>query len=636
MPINEVTPKKFQQQAHRGVKRLRNFRNARLMFLRNYVGQYYDKERGDVGTEALNLMFNAIRVLVPHIVMNFPRHRLESPYLAMKEYGELLALALNQHDKKIDIKTEYRKFLTDAIFTLGIMKTGLAQSDSIYALDPYDQIDSGTLYSKTVDFDNFVIDPNSKEHLFADAAFLGERITIPRIHLLESGLYKNDLVERLPRIGESRRQERAFELSMKNINVSDNYDFEDEVEVIECWIPSANATVCIPGDEDVEFDDYLRIDDFYGVREGPYTFLALTPPVPGNPLPVPMVGIWNDLHVLANGMAKKIVDQAMAQKDVITYKRSAADDAQEIIDAPNGESVASDDPDAVKVVSLGGQQSKNEQALIQLQGWFSMMAGNPERLSGAAQAAGTATQERFLQVNGEVGLDDMKDLLYIAAGAEARKRAWYLHTDPLMKIPLIRRVNVPGSMGVDPMTGMPMMQPGRIVEQQVILTPEARSGDFLDFTFNIETDSMGRVDSNTRFAQAMDFFVKALPAVLTGAQTAMMLGVPFSPKAALLRLAKMANIDWFEEVFADPEFQMMMQQRMMMGPSFDASKGQLGGPKQEGGPAGMGGGGVGMAEILQNGQPGSVGGSQPGVMEQLMSEFQQGAVPAQQMLQRGY
>lgn len=652
MPINEVTPKKVQEMAHRGIKRMRNFRAARLMFLRNYLGQYYDRENGEVGTEALNLIFNAIRVLVPHIVMNFPKHRLESPYLGMKEYGELLGLGLEFHDKKIDIKTEYRKFLVDAIFTLGIMKTGLASSDSVYALDQYDQIDSGTIYSKTVDFDNFVCDPNSREHLFADAAILGDRMTVSRNILLESGLFKNDLVERLPRVGESRRESKAHSLSMRSINEQDNYDLEDDVEIIELWVPSANATIWLPGDEDIDFDEYLRIDDYYGVKEGPYTFLALTPPAPGNPLPPAMVGVWNDLHILANKMTKKIVDQAMRQKDVVAYKRSGADDAQEIIDAGDGEAVASDDPDTMRVISLGGQQSKNEQALMQLQGWFSMMAGNPERMGGQAQAAGTATQETLLQNNGMVGLDDMKDLMYIAAGQEARKRAWYLHTDPLMKLPLVRRQNIPPSMGVDPMTGAMVMQPGQQVEQQIILTPEARRGDFLDFMFTIETDSMSRVDSATRYAQAIDFFTKAMPAVFTAAQSAVALGVMFSPKAALLRLAKMAHLDWFEEVFNDPEFQMMMMQRMMMGPQMDVSKGQLGGPKPPGGEAGAafaagpfgggmmggmgGGGGANMAEILQNGQPGVVGGGAPGVMESLMSEFQQGAVPAQQMLKRGY
>jgi len=626
MPINHVTPKKVQEMAHRGIKRMRNFRNARLMFLRNYVGQYYDKENGEIGAEALNMIFNAIRVLVPHIVMNFPKHNLETPYLFQRQYGEDLASALAFSDKRIDIPTEYRKAIVDAVFTLGIIKTGLAQSDSIYALDEYDRIDSGSLYSKTVEFDNLIVDPGSREHMFADAQILGDAMTVPRGMLLESGLFKNDIVELLPRAGDD-HNDKAYEMSMRGIKPDENFELEDEVEIIELWVPSANATVWLPGSEHVEFDDYLRADDYYGVNEGPYTFLALTPPVPGNPIPVPMVGVWNDLHTLGNRMAKKIIDQAMAQKDITAYRRASADDAQELLDAADGESIACDDPEGIKVISFGGQQQSNEVALMQLSNWFNLMAGNPETMGGQRENSDTATQAKILSNNATVGLDDMKDMVYKFSAAEARKRAWYIDADPLMEIPIVRRVQQPGQVIMGPTGPIPL--PGQIVDEQVILTPELRAGNFLDFTFSIETDSMGRKDSVTRYAQAMDFMQKALPSVMTAAQTAMMLGVPFSPKVCLLRFAKMSGIDWFEEVFADPEFQMMVAMRMMAGPQQE--KAQVG----EGG-GGTPNAGLGMGEILQNGQPGAVMGGQPDMMEQMMSEMQQGAAPGQQMVKRGY
>jgi hypothetical protein len=48
---------------------------------------------------------------------------------------------------------------------------------------------------------------------------------------------------------------------------------------------------------------------------------------------------------------------------------------------------------------------------------------------------------------------------------------------------------------------------------QVVLTPEARRGEFIDFMFDIEPESMGRRDSRVRFAQALDFATKIMPAV---------------------------------------------------------------------------------------------------------------------------
>lgn len=599
----DLSPKKVQEAVHRGFDRFRNFRNARLMFLRNYTGQYYDQEAGEIGEEALNLIFYAIRTLVPNMVMNFPQHSVASNFLASREYGELLGMALSWHDKRTRIRDVYRRVIVDAIFTLGVLKTGLAESDSVYAFDEYDQIDPGEVYTEAVDFDNFVVDPASRDHLFRDAAWIGDRITIPRERLLESGLYNNELVEQLPQAGQNiNDKEFAYQMSMRKIRQEDDFSMQDEVEVVELWVPSAQSIITVPGSKHTTFDDYLRVDDYYGPDEGPYTLLAMTPPVPGNPLPVPLVGVWNDLHTLGNRMARKIVNQAERQKDIVTYRRAAADDAQEMLDAGDGEAVASDDPDGVRVLSFGGQQSSNEVHLAQLHSWFNMMAANPQQMGGQRFDADSATEAKILAGNASVGLEDMKDLVYQMAADEARKRAWYFHTDPLIQVPLIRRVQLPAEFQMGPDGRPQMTAPPEMQEIQVFLTPEARRGDFLDFTFSVEPESMGRKDSNTRFQEAMEFAVKIMPSAMQVAQTAAMLGIPFSAKEFIVRMARDRGIDWMDQVFYDPEFQQQMMTRMMMGPDPAQSQGQAQQPN-----AGVGGGGANpLAAMLQNGQPGQV------------------------------
>lgn len=615
----EITPNKVQETVHRGFQRMANFRNARLMFIRNYVGQYYDRVTGEIGAEALNMIFNAVRVLLPTIVMDFPKHTVVTPYLQIKQYADLLGLALSQHDMKIDITNTYRRVIVDALFTLGVTKTGLAASPSVYAIDDEDDIDAGTVYTEAVDFDNFVVDPDSKEFMFKDARFMGDRITIPRRMLLESGLYKNDLVESLPRAGDERGYERAYSQSMKNINPEDNYDLEDDVEICEIWVPSANALITVPGSKDVKFDDYLRVADYYGVKEGPYSLLALTPPVPGNPLPVPMLSVWNDLHILGNRMVKKIVEQAERQKDVVTYKSSSADDAEEIKNAADGDMVRTDDPEAVKVVSLGGQQNSNEVHLAQLQGWFNQMAANPDQLGGSSVQAGSATAANILQSNASLGLEDIKDLVYKFAASEARKRAFYFHTDPLIQVPLTQRQQQPAQYAQGP-AGPQMIQPPTMQQVQVVLTPEMRSGDFMDFVFNIEPESMGRRDSKTRYAQALDFAAKIIPSAAAAAQTMALLGIPFSAQAFIMRMAKDAGIDWMDEVFYDPNFQLQMAQQFAAGPQNPG--------KGEAAPTNI------MPQILQNGQPSAVNGPQLGPPQQQSQDAQQGANQAQRFLGR--
>lgn len=591
----EVSPKKFQNSVHCGLERFKNFRNARLMFLRNYTGPYYDHEKGAVGEEALNLIFNAIRILVPNIVMNFPKHEVESEFVANKQYGDLLAMALSHHDKRTQIDEIYRRVIVDSIFTLGILKTGLAESDSIYALDEYDHIDAGEIYTEAVDFDNFIVDPNSTEHMFRDAAYMGDKIRVPRQVLLDSGLYNNDLVERLPAIGSDYRNKDARDLSRRSIRTKDESYLQEEVEIAELWVRDADALITIPATKDVVFDEYLRADDFYGPDDGPYTLLSLTPPVPGNPLPVPMVGIWNDLHILANKMAKKIVDQASRQKDIITYRRSAADDVEEVRDAGDGEAVAVDNPDDIQTHSFGGQQQSNEVHLAALNSWFNMMAANPQGVGGQRFDADSATEAKILQQNASIGLEDMKDAVYKMAAKEARKRAWYLHTDPFIQMPLTRR-RVEPARYQQSFNGPVIVQPAQMVEEQVFLTPEARSGNFLDFHFKIRPESMGRKDSQAQYLEALDFATKILPAAANAAQVFMMLGIPFSAQQFIVRMARDRGIDWMDEVFFDPNFQMQMAMLQLRSPQMEGTQGVPQTPQMP----------RGVAQFMQNGQPGTV------------------------------
>lgn len=610
----EIGPKKIQKAVEDGLKRLETFRSSRLMFLRQFVGQYYGADHGQIGSEPLNLIFNAIRVLVPNLIFNFPVHKVGTRFLAHRQYGEMLGQALSQQDKQLNIREVYKRWIIDAIFLIGIVKTGLCDSGTAIGMNEDDRIDPGTVYTENVDFDNFVFDPNARR--LEEAMFVGDRISVSRQSLLDSGLYNNDLIERLPKAGgEQWDRDRAEKLSAGDVNFQETGDLDEHVEIFELWVPRAKAIITVPATTGFTLDDFLRVHDAYGPDDGPYTYMRLTPPVPNNPIPISMVGIWHDLHIMANRMAKKIMDQADRQKDIIGYKRQAADDAQEALEATDGEAIAMDDPDGVKTFSFGGQQPSNDAAVQRLQMWFNMMAGNPEGLAGMSMNAKTASEANILQSNAQISLEDMKDIVYVAVGAEGRKRAWFMHTDPLIEVPLIRRVHNPVQMQIGP-DGMPSMSsPEQPQEVQVFLTPEARCGDFLDFTFDIEPESMGRMDSQKRIAQAMEFAAKILPAAAQAAQLCMQMGVPFSFPRFATKMAQELGIKWMDEVFLDPEFQQRMAMMMMRGPQEDQSKGSMA-------PGG------GMAGIMQNGQPPSVGATM-NPMQQQRSAAQAGAADGQ-------
>jgi len=244
------------------------------------------------------------------------------------------------------------------------------------------------------------------------------------------------------------------------------------------------------------------------------------------------------------------------------HNPSYADEAQAVVEAFDGEAISCGNPDAVKVVSFGGQNPDNEKMVMTLRSWFNAMAGNPEQLAGTrgSTQTGTATEFTGLQSNAAVGLQDMRDIVYDVAADISKKESWYIHTDPLIKMPLTKRV-----------TGD--------TEIQIWLTPEQRQGDWAELTFEIVKRSMNVVEPHLRAKRIIEFYTNVLPAIAVTAMQNMQLGIPFNVQRAVMQAAEELGIeDAISEVFNDPTFQQRMELFMQMGPK-DAGKGQIISPK---------------------------------------------------------
>ena len=191
-----ISPVKFQNVVKDGFTASMKYRKASAMFIRDFAGQYYDREKGITGGEPINLIFNAISSIVPNLVMNNPVTEITSDYLPQQEYGELLALGVNQVVKKMGLKDIFRAWIVSAFFGWGIIKTGLSASGSTLQFGD-SRVDPGQIYNEIVAQDNFVIDPSCTE--VHKAAFMGDKIRVPRQVLLDDKGYDTESVKRLPR-----------------------------------------------------------------------------------------------------------------------------------------------------------------------------------------------------------------------------------------------------------------------------------------------------------------------------------------------------------------------------------------------------------------------------------------------------
>ena len=561
----ELVPKKIALAAKQGMERMRRHRRARAMFISSYVGQYFRDAHGITGKQPINLVYNTIRSIVPQYVMRNPITQVTADIVQYDDYAFLLGKALDQNNRRTKKKDTLRYGLVDSFFSMGIFKTALADSDSFVRYGDK-RVDPGMVFTDNVSLDDFVPDPDCKS--FNRASFVGDRVRTPRQLLMDNDSFDHDLVMKIPKSTHAQSKNRVEMMTKRGLARNEVNDLEDHVDIIYLYVPGADAILVIPDPNLVVLDDYLAVHDYYGPKDGPYTFMSLSQPVPDNPFPIAPVGVWFDLNKMANEMMIKMMEQAGRQKDVLLYDPSAADEVEDLRVSGDGDCIACD-PKSATVQSFGGRDKDSESFLGSLRVWANYMSGNPDQLAGAAGNAKTATQSQILAGNAAIGLEDGKDMSYDVASSISEKEAWYMHHDPLINIPIPHRVS--GGERV-----------------QLSLTPEQRRGMPEDFIFTIKARSMQVKDPALLAKQIEDFASRVLPSVAQTAMVMMQMGVPFNIRNAIMDIAdKIGILDEIADWFDDPEFQRKMQLMLMLGPQGQMKAGAASPAaiSQNGGPA---------------------------------------------------
>ena len=553
----ELTASKISEAVKEGFGRLRQFRKMRVMFIKDYLSQYMLQHGGLTGDKPIGLVFMTIRALVPNLVLKNPVNKVITNIRIYKNCAELLGLGLNELQEQLRMKSILRAAIVDMCFGMVALETNIGDSDNLIMLGPDINVDPGQIFTDIISGDDLTIDPLCRS--LDKAVFIGHNIQVPRSKLLDADGWEKDLVKALPSsfskpVGDGR----ADELTQEQSKALEMKSLQDYVDVVKLWVPEAQAICYIPNPYQTVFDDFLKIEEYFGPSEGPYSFGSLTPPVPDNPLPVAPVGVWRDLADMTNNLFKKLMDKADRQKDVMLYSPAMADVAEAVIEARDGESVATTDPDRVKIASFGGQDTNIDRMIGSLSYWWNMVSGNPMQMGGYTSGGKTETATEFqgLQGNLSVGLNDMQDMVYDLAADVSKKQGWFMMYDPLINMPLFKR-DIGGK------------------EVQIWLTPEQRRGDWSNYTFKIVKRSMNVVDPIIRTKHIMEFYTNVLPSVASAGMQMMQMGLEFNLPRALMQAAEEMGIaESLSEVFNDPTFVERMELYMQTGPQ-PAGKGMV-------------------------------------------------------------
>lgn len=548
----KITPQNVSKAVEISFGKFDHFRRARARMLGQMAGRFYSRatpgDREDRKAAPLNLLYTAVTALVPNLVYNQPKVMISTDLVPFRQYADTLQMATNHLIRKSNFRMTLRKAILDSIFMAGFIKTGIADSEQFLSIGGED-VAVGQPYADRIDPDDIILDPVARD--WDEQAFVGNRFRIAQDDLLESGLYDPDLVMKLP--GTYDGMSVARDTAEGIIGDKSGQDFSQEltkyVDLCEVYLPKEKIVVTLPFQRDAVQGDFLRVADYEGPERGPYHMLGFTP-VSNNILPVAPAGIWYDLHILGNRIARKLARQAERLKRVLAYQAEAGEDVEQIAEADDGETVRVQDVNAVKEVQYGGAGNDSYNWLEWVKKNFSEQSGNVDLLNGTSTNTPTATQAEMLQANTSVRLSDMQNSVYDFGADVVGDLVYYLHTDPTISLPLVKEKTVLGPDGLPARQTIQMNFQGG--EQQ---------GDWLDYNVKIQPYSMARPDPNQKMRQIIEYATNVVPA---GAQAASLLGPGFMIGPFLRRMAELIGIEDVDEFINDDAFQQWMAARMQM------------------------------------------------------------------------
>lgn len=478
------------------------YREERMHAVRQLAGAHYS-EGGTDQKVPVNLIHKYVQVMSRSLVPNCPRVMLSTkrkesqPAVAAMQEWVNQQLVATGADKKLE------RWVTDALFSLGIMKVALG-TPADAALTGYRER-AGTPFMEVVDLDDFVFDVGAKT--FEQATFIGHRYRVPLA-----------VAEKLSYFDREARDSLAAAAAPDDYRINQEgddrigvvgtgwqggevRDFEQMVDLWEIYIPRLKR-VCtfasnhggVP-DQDA---DPLRVQEWVGPDCGPYHFLSFMN-VPGNAMPSAPMHHLIDLHEFINHGYRKLVNQMQRQKEVLPVRNGQMDDAKNLVQANDGEAFGCDN-EQPRPVSYGGPNQVNANFTVHLQDVFNKQAGNLDLLAGSGTQSKTVGQDKLLTASANSTVQDMQATTTRGAAAVLESWCWYwwYHPEQVMKstrsvagLPdiSVERNLYPGNYQGPPAQATPLKREGRFEDLNVRVDPysmQYRSpGDRLQFLFTM-------------------------------------------------------------------------------------------------------------------------------------------------------
>ncbi len=465
-----------QDKMFRSVKRsyrgLEQYRDLNEKLVSDYAGSHYQGEssRGTAKNRYVNLMNQAVEAYQMLLAANRPRVIITTNLSQYRGFATSFQHAVNALIKEIRLEETLEKWVMDAFFCMGIVKTHLADA-GLTKLENDIWMDPGKPFASNIALDDFVYDMSANK--WSECKYAGDMYRLSYDDAVE--LFGEEAMrDHQPGKTSSLSNDRVDEIGKPQL--SGEEDFEPMVDLADIWVPRHNIIYTYVVENRRDFTlagpHPVAVEEWDGDEGGPYHLLGFND-VPEHVMFSSPASHLEMLDALVNDLYRKASRQARRQKDVHLYTAAGASSAQQIQLADDGEWVNVQDTSDVSMMKQGGVDASNFQFMTGAMNTFDRMAGNLQAQMGLAARAETLGQEQLVHGAASQKVDKMGKRVAECVTKLVKSLGQMLWADEFKQI--VTQVAIPGA---------PSFQ------NTFSWKPGDREGNFIDYNFEIDAYSM--------------------------------------------------------------------------------------------------------------------------------------------------
>lgn len=498
--INWSLTKEVVDRAHRD---LRNWHDRIARMVRQYAGADVHDQYGDVDRVsgvANNRTLNALGVLIETYMQNLvagrPQARVTSADAALRMQSRLFQLALNRVMEQVGLQKTLEAGVLDAIFGMGIVKTGIVLADSDlygsqfrYSALPYAEPVLVTDYVYDIDasrWDRLRWEGDIYEMPLGDIE-MDDRNDPEVVAMCQPGVRA---------LNEFQELEDSLIGRESVIPGTDS----DMVRLVDIYLPRERMIATFP----LDGTKPLRVQNYIGPPSGPYHKLIFHP-VPGRTRPIAPAEFAAPMADLMSLMFQDMGMQASRRKTLLLVNTQGPGevDAARINQARDGEAVPVNDPSSCQERSYGGVDGAAVQFVQVLREWFSWSNGNLDVAGGLASGAQTLGQEKLLAATSSARINRMQHKVTEWTRGIMGAIGWYLWHDPECRVKTIDKI---ANTNTELSFEFPVIEMATGEQQDV------RMGhSFQSFAFHIEPFSLTPQSPAQKIQQIRQIMQEILP-----------------------------------------------------------------------------------------------------------------------------